>query len=348
MRIAALGRTGMLLEAIKKVAADGHRIVLVGTNEEAPEYGVTVNDFAQLAGELGAIFFNRKDINSPDVIDVLKKAKAELAISVNWPTLLGKEALDCFEQGVLNAHAGDLPRYRGNACPNWAILNDEEKITVCIHKMMPSDLDSGPIMLKQSMLINTNTTIGEIYKYLHQIIPSMFAEVVNGIESKQLVPVPQPLDPTLSLRCFPRVPSDGLINWDDHAVNIDKLVRASSQPFGGAYTFLDRCKLIIWKAFAEKFTCPSLAVPGQVIYREEKTGNVGVATAAGVLVIQEVETSLGGPAPAYQVITSSRIRLGMICEDEIARINHRLALLEGKIAIRLNSNDIREPAKKGE
>lgn len=328
MRIAALGRTRMLINSIRRLNQTGYDVVLIGTCKASPEYGVGPEDFMSLAEELGAEYFNNVCINSSEVIEILKNARADIAISINWLTLIGKEAIASFPMGILNAHSGDLPRYRGNACPNWAIIQEEEKIAVTIHLMDPEGVDTGPILLKRYMHLHNSTSIGEVYQFLEASIPEMFLETVEALSSGTMTPQPQPEEPSLALRCYPRIPSDSRINWMNSAVELERLVRASSEPFGGTYTFVNKEKLIIWRAHSDLFTYPSLAVPGQIVWRLPAEGKVGVATGDGVLVLDEVQLEDGVRDKASNILKSARIRLGMSLEDEIALLNKRLCTIE--------------------
>ena len=162
MRIAAFGRTRMLYDTVKLLSENGHEIVLIGTCKEAPEYDITAADFKDLAKNLQVPFFNTSSINSEEVISMLTACNADIAVSFNWLTIVGQSVIDAFPYGVLNAHPGDLPRYRGNACPNWAMLSNDDKVVISIHQMEPDKLDSGAIILKDSFSINKDTRIGEI------------------------------------------------------------------------------------------------------------------------------------------------------------------------------------------
>ena len=112
MRFAALGRTHLLYDAIEACVAAGHDCVAIATAVPAPEYRRTEADFRDLAGRLGCAFLDGGGRLDGAAQDVLASARAEVAISVNWPVLLPAGVLALFPFGVLNAHAGDLPRYR--------------------------------------------------------------------------------------------------------------------------------------------------------------------------------------------------------------------------------------------
>lgn len=309
MRVAVLGRTKALFDSINALINAGHTITLIGTCKESPEYTVSTENFRKKAATLGVPFFNNPNINSDEITDLLKSSMSEIAISVNWLTVLSEKAIHAFPRGILNAHAGDLPRYRGNACPNWAILNGEKKIALTIHFMEAHSLDSGPIVIKQQFPLNDSTYIGDVYQWMEKIIPLSFLEAVNGLENGSLIPTPQPSDPQLSLRCYPRIPEDGLIDWNNNAENIVRLIRASAEPFAGAFTFWGDTKIIVWRARAGDYPCPSLAVPGHVLWRAGRSGEVAVATREGVLFLEEIELLSQGRLRPCDVLKSNRIRL---------------------------------------
>ena len=330
MKVAALGRTKFLLGAVRALRAAGHEIVLVGTCAAAPEYGVGVEEFRSLAEGMGAGFFNDPGINAPEILALLRNSGAEVAVSVNWPTVLQKEAIGVFPYGVLNSHFGDLPRYRGNACPNWAILMGESRLGLCIHLMEPEALDSGAVLIQEYLPLTDATTIGEIYAFAERRVPELFAVAVNGLATGRLTPIPQPQEPERALRCYPRIPSDSLIDWRQDAQTLCRLIRASSAPFAGAYTYLNGAKLIVWQARIDAHACPSLAVPGQVLWRDICNGETGVATGNDVLVLQAVSFAGAEPQSPARIIPSARTRLGMVMEDEIAALKQSLAELRQK------------------
>jgi methionyl-tRNA formyltransferase len=299
----------MLLDTIRRLRSEGHQVPLVVTCRAAPEYDVREDDFKLIAEEAGGSFLQTQDINRADVVEQLRAAGAEVAVSVNWVSIVGPEVCELFRHGVLNAHAGDLPRYRGNAPVAWAILQGERRVGVTVHRMDPFELDSGAVVLKEFYPITEETYIGEVFAFLDRTIPEMFARALDGLQAGTLTPVPQPRDPGLSLRCYPRLPEDGLVHWERPAAELAALVRASAEPFGGAFSHRGSERVTIWRARQANWPSPSLAVPGQVAWRFRETGEVAVATGDGLLVVEEVETSRTGRVPAAAVLRSARDRL---------------------------------------
>jgi methionyl-tRNA formyltransferase len=293
MKVAVLGRTGMLIAAADSVAARGHSIVVVATATAEQFYDAGVDDYEKLAKRHGAKFLGSVSLRQKAGIKLLKSVSADIAISINWPSVLGQDVLAIFEHGVLNAHAGDLPRYRGNACPNWAILNGEERVGLCIHQMAPDELDAGPIFVNDYLPLADDTYIADVYAWMGASVPSLFAKAVDGIADGTLRPVAQPLDPALSLRCYPRRPDDARLVWTKSVDDVLRLIRASSHPFDGAFAFLEADKKVtVWRAARESHRGQFSAVPGQVCSRAENDPVV----ACGDGVIRLVDVSIDGCA----------------------------------------------------
>lgn len=309
MRFAALGRTHWLYDAIVEAVQRGHQPALIGTCPAAPEYRRTEADFEALARELGVPFFCDSRINRAEYVEMCRASGAPVAISVNWLTLVGAEVRAAFPLGVVNAHLGDLPRYRGNAVPNWAILNGEPRVALTLHEMS-DDLDAGDIYLQEPFALGDDTYIGDVYRFADAAMPAAFAQLLDGLDDGTVVKRPQSADAADALRCFPRTPADGLLEWSAPATQLARLVRASAEPFAGAYTYLDGERLTVWRAYAAELPYPWVGRPGQVAERRPETGEVAVLTGQGVLVLQEVETT-AGRVSAAQALPSTRMRLGI-------------------------------------
>lgn len=266
LRIAVIGRTEMLLEAGRAAERDGHVVGLVATCRPSGHERASEEDFGRLAADHGAAFLRYGDFGQTNISEKLASARCDVAISMNWLTLISRTVRDCFEHGVFNAHPGDLPRYKGNACPNWAILRDEPRVSLTIHRMEDA-LDSGPVAVKRHLDLDDMTTIAEVYDWLRRAVPEAFCALLTNLAQDRLVLHAQDTAPQAALRCYPRRPEDGLINWDRPAEEIDRLVRASGRPFAGAFTFLEgRERLTVWSTRPLLLAEPFLAIPGQIAY----------------------------------------------------------------------------------
>ncbi|MCR5590979.1 MAG: hypothetical protein K6F73_05545 [Lachnospiraceae bacterium] len=330
MRVAVLGRTKILFNSIEAVRAAGHDVVLIGTCAAADEYDVRERDFENKAKEIGAVFFNNPAINSPEIVQIMKQAGADAAISLNWLTIIRGEAISCFPYGILNAHCGDLPRYRGNACPNWAILSGEKEYAISVHYMEPGELDSGDILIKKKYPINDDTYISEIYENMRNEIPGLFCEALSMIESGKGKGSAQSKNPADSLRCYPRIPSDSFLNWNEPCEALIRNIRASSHPFSGAYCFCEGMKLYIFEASARDFPAPCHVNPGQVIAFDRQEGWAEIAASDGIVRVERITVD-GQEYLAAEILKSTRIRLNYSLDDEIYRLRQEISALRKEI-----------------
>lgn len=330
MRVAAFGRTRWLRDSIEALAEGGHTICAIGSGTESPESCVSHDTFRALADRVECPYFQANRFG-PREEAILQDARSDIGISVNWPTLVSTRTQGLFDHGVLNAHAGDLPRFRGNACPNWAILSGERHVTISIHQMVDA-LDAGPVYAKSDIPVDETTYVTEIYEALDERIPRMFLDVVNQLEAGTARSHAQPEAPELSLRCFPRIPSDSRIDWSASAEEIVAIVRASAAPFSGAYTHIGLERLTVWKAEPSRLPYPCLGTPGQVVARSTDSGEVTVLAGSGTVVLQEVSSETSSKTRPADTIRSLRTRLGIDAETQILALNAEIDRLREQLA----------------
>ena len=304
MKLAILGRTEFLLATAELALQRGHEIPLIWTNRAESFYLADENAFEALARRCGAIFRNDLLVNKPASIEILAALSCDAALSINCGTLLTAPVLDCFRLGVLNVHAGDLPRYRGNACPNWAILNGESHIAISIHLMI-EDLDAGPVILKSHLPIDDRCYIEDIYDWIRNTSPELLLQAVEGLNDGTLQPHPQPIDPEQILRTFPRRPEDGRLDWQWETERVLRMVRASSRPFAGAFCFFkSERRVTIWRAERYAYPFQFLAVPGQVCLRDGIYPVIACSDGMIRLTDVEIDSFIRGPE-AMKVLSSS-------------------------------------------
>ena len=290
MKIAIIGRSELLFDTAELLVKKGFETPLVITSKAAPEYKKKEEHFKNLAHTINATFIQTGKINSSEIINKIKSLGIiDLAVSINYSGVISNEVIDLFPLGILNAHGGDLPRYRGNACQAWAIINGEEKIGLCIHKMIGGELDSGDIISKAYFPVNINTRVGEAYKWMENEIPKLMLKSIKKLSDNSFKPEIQSDNPKDAIRTYPRNPDDGKIDWNCNAEYIIRLINASSEPFIGAFTQYNSLKVIIWRAKLFKDKENYLAIPGQIAKINKDTGSVVVITGKGKIEIEEIE-----------------------------------------------------------
>lgn len=276
MKVAIIGRTEVLYDTAALLQQAGHRVVCIITAKEAPEYTRTAEDFAALAVTWGVPFVRSACI--AEHRELLLSSGAEIGVSMNYPGIVPQSVLADLPHGILNAHGGDLPRYRGNACQAWAILNGESHIGLCIHKMVGGELDSGDIITRDYLGIDHTTKVTRVWDWLRQRIPELMLQAVNALAADpDFVLERQSSNPKDALRCYPRRPEDGRINWQQSALQVLRLINASNKPYAGAYCNFEDQKMIIWDATLGGDHEAFCAVPGQITL----VGNGFVEVACG-------------------------------------------------------------------
>lgn len=305
MKIAIIGRSEIMYDTALLLREAGHEVRAIVTAREAPEYTRGSADFRALAEGWGVPFLHTAKITEAE--DLLRAAgPLDIGISYNYSGIIPGSTIGLFRLGVLNAHGGDLPRYRGNACQAWAILNGEDRIGLCVHSMLPDELDSGDIIARDYYPLTLRTKVTAVHEWMQRRVPELFAEAVAQLarEPGYVLQV-QSKDPKDALRCYPRRPEDGRIDWRASAVDILRLVNACNRPYAGAFCELEGRTLVVWDADLgpeENY----LAIPGQVA--RIGTESVDVTTGRGLLTLKLVQAD-GEPVPPARLVRSTRLRL---------------------------------------
>jgi methionyl-tRNA formyltransferase len=149
------------------------------------------------------------------------------------------------QKGVVNLHPSLLPKYRGRAPINWAILKGEEEVGLTAH-YVDEGMDTGDIIQQVPVSLDCYEDVGDALSKFMPLYAEMTVSVLNSIRNDSVNRTPQD---HLEATTFPaRRPEDGLIYWDHPAKDIVNLVRAVTKPYPGAFTHADGKKIVVWKA----------------------------------------------------------------------------------------------------
>ncbi|UGQ14495.1 hypothetical protein LO772_13440 [Yinghuangia sp. ASG 101] len=217
----------------------------------------------------------------------------------------------------VNVHYAPLPRGRGRANVNWAVINGDTETAITVHSMVPG-LDAGGILYQEPVPIGPRDTVTDLYDRLNARQRAVLADAVarrlTGDEG-------EPQDHTRATHGCTRLPDDGEIPWSATTDAIDRLVRALTPPYPGAFTHLGLAELRVLRAEpapdAPVFTG---RIPGRVVLVDRSgEGWVDVLTGDGVLRLHEVALGPDGPpSPANTLITSVKTTLGLRTADLLA------------------------------
>lgn len=217
----------------------------------------------------------------------------------------------------VNVHYAELPRLRGRATVNWALINGDPHTAITIHEVVPG-LDQGSVLFQAKVEIGTRTTVTDLYEELNGVQ----RRELGGVVSRFLtgwVGVAQ--DETRASYGCTRLPGDGAIDWTASTESIDRLIRSLARPFPGAYTWKGLDRLIVDGAEPVHGKHWEGRVPGRVVAIDRQTGGVDVLTGDGVLRLLTVHAQDGRRVSAGDVITSLNMTLGLQLEEVVARLN---------------------------
>ncbi len=183
-----------------------------------------------------------KNINEDEVVELLKDLEPSVLCVIGWSQVLKKPVLDC-ARFVVGAHASLLPRNRGSAPINWALIKGEE-ITGNTLMILSEGVDSGDIVAQRSFEISLFDSCKTLYDKVADTNADMLLEFLNRVyeDNVQLTKQPETGEEILPRRR----PRDGLIEWNQHSKDVYNFIRALTRPYPGAYTFKNHEQLILW------------------------------------------------------------------------------------------------------
>ena len=202
-------------------------------------------DFAPLAKQNNSSLVRTKNINDELHIDEIKKIKPDLIIVCGWQRLVCEEILNIPRLGAVGFHSSLLPKYRGRAPVNWAIIMGEKETGITMFYLTPQ-ADDGDIIAQRSFPILFNDDCNTIYKKSAQAGSDLITEYLPRIENGT---APRVHNPSATYPAYPtRTPKDGLIDFNRSALDVYNFIRALTKPYPGAFYFNEEgYKIIVWK-----------------------------------------------------------------------------------------------------
>ncbi|MBQ4793589.1 bifunctional UDP-4-amino-4-deoxy-L-arabinose formyltransferase/UDP-glucuronic acid oxidase ArnA [Pectobacterium versatile] len=230
------------LEALKLA---GYEIQAVFTHSDAPGENHFYGSVAKAADEMDVPVFAPEDINHPLWVNRIRELAPDVIFSFYYRTLLSDDILQLPAFGAFNLHGSLLPRYRGRAPVNWVLVNGETQTGVTLHKMV-SRADAGDIVAQSVVAIDDDDTALTLHGKCRTAAAALLAQQLPLIRSREITLTPQ--DESRASYFGRRTAADGLIDWHKSAREINNLIRAVTEPYPGAFTFLGERNVTIWRA----------------------------------------------------------------------------------------------------
>lgn len=247
MKILFMGTPDFAKESLESIYNAGHQILGVVTNPDRPKgrgmklVASPVKEYA-LSKEL-EIYQPEKVKNNVEFIEKMKELEPDVICVVAYGKILPKEILDIPRLGCINVHGSLLPKYRGAAPIQWAVINGD-KVTGITTMYMDIGMDTGDMILKQEVEIGPDETTGEVWNKLSKIGGQLLVKTLEQIKNGTATRIPQNDDFTMA----PMLDKEmSKIDWENKsAIEIKNLVRGLD-PIMGTYSYLDGKKIKIWK-----------------------------------------------------------------------------------------------------
>jgi len=248
------------------------------------KYNSDYRDLRPLCQKYNVEVVGIKNINDEENIKIIKEINPDFIFVIGISQLIKKEIIDIPKFGCIGLHPSLLPKNRGRAVLPWTILNEEKETGLTLFKI-DEGADSGDILVQEKIKISEREDSNTLYQKILLAIKKVIEENIENILTQEITYKKQ-LEEEATY-CAIRTMEDGEIDWNKSAKDIDKLIRATTKPYPGAYTYHKGEKLIIWTSeIIEKDNWSAL--PGQRVEILKGQG-VKVKTGNGILLIKDIE-----------------------------------------------------------
>ncbi len=287
-----------------RALCEKHEVAAVVTQPDKPrgrKGEITFCPVKQAAVELGVPVFQFAKVRAEGV-EILRNIGADVFVTCAYGQILSQEIIDIPPHGILNVHASLLPKYRGAAPIQWAILNGDEYTGVTIMKT-EAGVDTGDILISRKTPIGKEETAGSLFDRLSVLGSQLIVEALALVESGKATFTPQDDSAATTVRMLTK--QDGLIDWSDTPENIVNRVRAMD-PWPGAFTFYKGTSVKIWKA--ER--AGSSGLPAGTVVASDKKNGIIIAANGGDVKITQLQWEGAKRLPSEVFLLGRRFETG--------------------------------------
>ena len=284
MRVIFMGTPDFAVGTLEAILAAGHEVVLTVTQPDKPKGRGKVMQASPVklcALKHGIVIYQPKKIREKECIEYLKTFTPDIIIVAAFGQILPKEVLEMPKYGCVNVHASLLPKYRGAAPIQWAVINGDAVSGVTTMRM-DTGLDTGDMIEKTEVVLAADETGGSLFDRLAREGAALCVHTMQSIEEGTAVYTKQ--DEAKATHVGMISKQMGHIDWRRPAVTIERLIRGLN-PWPSAYTRLNGKTFKIWKAAVEEGNSSKDA--GTVVFSGKK--QLKIQTGDGILSLLEVQ-----------------------------------------------------------
>jgi len=288
LKIIFMGTPDFAVPSLKELHKNDYDVALVVTQPDRPKgrgRKVISPPVKKTAISLGYEVIQPASIKTDNFIETIQKHEPDIFVVIAYGHILTKNILEMPRIGSINIHASLLPKYRGPAPIQWAIIN-REKETGVTTMSMDEGLDTGDILLSAKLELAPDDTSATLHSRLATLGADLLIKTIKDIEVNKIKPIPQDHKKATYAPLLKK--NDGHINWKKSAEDIEAFIRGIT-PWPGAFTFYGnkRLKIFAAKPILTDITAP----PGTVI--KGFTDELRIATAKGALSILKIQSESG-------------------------------------------------------
>jgi methionyl-tRNA formyltransferase len=312
MKIVFMGTPQFAVQPLRALAAAGHEIAGVVTRIDKPAGRgrvLAAPAVKSAAQELGIPVFQPRRVRDPEFLTTLRGLHPEAIVVAAYGQILPKDVLDMPRFGCINIHASLLPLYRGAAPINWAIIRGDRETGVTIMQM-DEGMDTGAVLMNESIPIDPNDTAGTVTEKLSEIGARLINRAMPLIADGKLVPITQDSSQATLAPLLKK--EDGLIDWNLTAVEIHNRVRGLT-PWPGAFGKLEG-KIV---KIIESEVSAGSGEPGKLY--QENDNQLIVGAGSGRLRILTIQPEGKKPMTAAEFLRGHRGTIGKKFEARIAK-----------------------------
>lgn len=251
MRVVFMGTPDFAVGTLQALIGSRHEVTAVVTQPDKPKGRGKAMQFTpvkEVAVQAGIPVYQPRRVREESFLEELLALAPEVIVVVAFGQIIPQAVLDLPKYGCINVHASLLPKYRGAAPIQWAVIDGEE-VSGVTTMQMDAGLDTGDMLLKAEVALDAQETGGSLFEKLSSVGARLLLETLDALESGTAAPEKQPQEsPTAYAAMFDK--KMGLIDWSSSAVKIERLVRGLN-PWPSAYTHLGEKTLKIWRAHVE-------------------------------------------------------------------------------------------------
>ena len=253
IRIAFVGCVEEGRECLQEILDIGGNVVAIFTfTEEMSRKMSGAVSFDELAHKHQIPLHKVSSTNKPEAVELFREVNPDLIFVIGWTRLVSEDILNIPKYGVIGMHASLLPRFRGRAPVNWAIIKNEAKSGNST-MLLDAGVDTGRVVDQEAFPIRFSDTCQTVYHKVSRAGRTMAARIVETLErGEDLQTVEQ--NEAEATEMPKRRPEDGIIDWGKNALDLFNWVRALTHPYPGAFTYLDGRKLHVWEARIAHFS----------------------------------------------------------------------------------------------